>query len=120
MLREIKCKINSVPEQGDCQTSPSQIICERLGWDNIPDTEIFLSWIIHPSGELFQINFIPSGLRGLTQMEPLDTEELGGGRMELDSPCASSSQPDGETPMPRGIFQAEIRGSRAFPGAGLW
>lgn len=52
---------------------------------------------------------IPSGHRGAGR------EEDGAGFS-----LVSSSQPDGETPRPGGIFQEQIRGSRAFPGAALW
>lgn len=41
MLRETKCKILFLSKV--TAKAPSQIVCERLGWDNIPDTEMFLS-----------------------------------------------------------------------------
>lgn len=44
---------------------------ERLGWRNIPSYRWFPFLDKTPSHPCFYINFIPSGLRGLTQMETL-------------------------------------------------
>lgn len=127
---------------------PRLFYCERLGWRNIAGYRWFPLLDNTRSQPPFQINFIPSGLRGLTQVHtpiscfPLHSRGEGGWHgahrrppyeNRLVSPCVSMapggqssfSQPgfsDGETSVPGGIFQEGFleKGSREFPGAGLW